>query len=201
MNKKYHYIYKTTCLITNKFYIGMHSTDNLEDGYIGSGKILWFSIDKYGKENHKVEILEHCFSREILIEREIFLVNEEILQDKMCMNLCLGGGGGTFNKETSRKGTNTFKNKMKNDFSFNEKWSRNISNRMLNNTIWLNRIHSEETKKKMSESQQGKQNGEKNSQFGTCWIYNQESLMNKKIKKKELESYLEQGWLKGRKIF
>lgn len=32
--RKYHYIYKTTCLITNRYYIGMHSTDNLEDGYI-----------------------------------------------------------------------------------------------------------------------------------------------------------------------
>jgi hypothetical protein len=36
--KKYHFIYKTTCLITNKYYIGMHSTDDLEDGYVGSRK-------------------------------------------------------------------------------------------------------------------------------------------------------------------
>lgn len=49
--RKYHYIYKTTCTITSKFYIGMHSTDNLEDGYVGSGKRLWYSINKHGKEN------------------------------------------------------------------------------------------------------------------------------------------------------
>lgn len=29
--RKYHYIYKTTCSITNRFYVGMHSTNNLED--------------------------------------------------------------------------------------------------------------------------------------------------------------------------
>lgn len=29
----------------------MHSTDNLDDGYVGSGKRLWNSIKKHGKEN------------------------------------------------------------------------------------------------------------------------------------------------------
>ena len=42
------FIYKTTNLINGKYYIGMHSTDNLEDVYIGSGKRLWFSIKNYG---------------------------------------------------------------------------------------------------------------------------------------------------------
>ena len=35
----YHYIYKTTNLINNKFYIGMYSTSNLDDGYLGRCKI------------------------------------------------------------------------------------------------------------------------------------------------------------------
>ena len=47
-----HYIYKTTCNVTKRYYIGMHSTTNLEDGYLGSGKRLRYSIRKYGKENH-----------------------------------------------------------------------------------------------------------------------------------------------------
>ena len=56
--RKYHYIYKTTCKLTNRYYYGMHSTDNLEDGYKGSGTRLKYSINKHGLENHCCEKLE-----------------------------------------------------------------------------------------------------------------------------------------------
>lgn len=96
--KKYHYIYKTTNLIKNYFYIGMHSTDNLEDGYFGSGKRLRYSINKYGKENHKIEILEFLPSREELKIREREIVNEDLLKETLCMNLQIGGEGGNGTK-------------------------------------------------------------------------------------------------------
>ena len=91
--KKYHFIYKTICNVTNKYYIGMHSTDNLEDGYVGSGTYLWRSIKRHGKENHSIEILEFLDDRESLKSRERELVNEETLTDLMCMNLRIGGEG------------------------------------------------------------------------------------------------------------
>ena len=40
--------------------------------------------------------------------------------------------------------------------------------------------------------------GERNSQYGTCWIY--KGAVNKKIKKEFLTDYLEAGWIKGRKL-
>jgi hypothetical protein len=92
--KKHHVIYHTTCLITNKYYIGMHSTNKLDDGYMGSGKLLWRSIKKHGKENHLYEITEHHESRELLRLREAELVNKDKLKDPFCMNLTLGGGDG-----------------------------------------------------------------------------------------------------------
>lgn len=49
----------------------------------------------------------------------------------------------------------------------------------------------------MSEVKIGTGTGENNSQFGTCWITKDE--INKKIKKEDLETYLLDGWLKGRK--
>lgn len=103
---KYHYIYKTTCLINEKFYIGMHSTDNLEDNYIGSGKRLWLSIRKYGKENFSIEILEYFPDRNSLKKREIEIVNEELLKNPLCMNLKLGGYGGISTPEHLEKWRN-----------------------------------------------------------------------------------------------
>lgn len=92
--KKYHYIYRTTCQITGKFYVGMHSTDNLEDGYLGSGKILGYSRKKHGDENHKKDIIEMCPTREALKLREKEIVNEQLLADPLNINLKYGGEGG-----------------------------------------------------------------------------------------------------------
>ena len=93
--RKFHYIYKITRLDeSGKYYIGMHSTDNVDDGYFGSGSYLSKSIKKHGKEKHGKEILEFLDSREALKLRERELVDEELLLDKRCMNLQLGGEGG-----------------------------------------------------------------------------------------------------------
>lgn len=91
--RRFHYIYKTTCLVTSRYYIGMHSTDSLTDGYIGSGQRLWHSIRKHGKENHKAEIVEHLATREALVLREAAIVDKALLKDPLCMNLVLGGKG------------------------------------------------------------------------------------------------------------
>ena len=113
-HRKYHFIYKTTNLINNKYYIGMHSTDKINDGYMGSGSRLWRSIQHYGKENFKVEILEHLSDRKTLKIREAEIVNKEIIKDPLCMNLALGGGYHWPTSQTSKarlsriKGSNKF---------------------------------------------------------------------------------------------
>jgi len=72
----------------------MHSTDNLSDGYLGSGKRISASIKKHGKENHELSILEFCSSREELSKREKEIVTKELLEMEGCLNLCVGGEGG-----------------------------------------------------------------------------------------------------------
>ena len=68
--KKLHFIYKTVNLLTGEYYIGMHSTNNVNDGYKGSGTRLRYSIRKYGIENFECKILEWYSDRESLVARE-----------------------------------------------------------------------------------------------------------------------------------
>ena len=56
--------------------------------------------------------------------------------------------------------------------------------------------HIDDTKKKIAKGA-SKRLGKKNGSFGTCWITKHNT--NKKIMKKELKSYVELGWNRGRK--
>jgi group I intron endonuclease len=56
------YNYITTNSVNGKQYIGVHCTDNINDGYIGSGLCLLRAIKKYGKRNFIKEILAYCDS-------------------------------------------------------------------------------------------------------------------------------------------
>lgn len=87
----YYVIYKTTNTINGKYYIGKHKTNNLDDGYIGSGRLLLRAVKKYGKENFKTEILETHNNEQDLNEAEKRLVTPNIETN---YNLCPGGQGG-----------------------------------------------------------------------------------------------------------
>ena len=213
--KKYHFIYRTTNLLNEKFYVGMHSTDNLEDGYVGSGKRLGYSVRKYGLENHKFEILEFLPSREELKKREAEVVNEEMLKHPLCMNLKFGGEGGgrIWNDDHSKsfhsagaKVANKIRsdrfNKKLEDDNFKSEWINKCCQTKFEKTGsrngWKGKHQSESHRQKIGERNSVLQSGSKNSQFGTCWINN--GAEAKKIKNDELQSWLEKGWLKGRKI-
>lgn len=90
---EFHFVYMTV-RNDGKFYIGVHSTNNLHDKYLGSGTYLARSIRKHGRSAHKRELLEMCNSRDHAFEREIALITPEVLADPMCMNSGPGGQGG-----------------------------------------------------------------------------------------------------------
>lgn len=205
--KKYHFLYKTTNLLNDEFYIGIHSTNNLNDGYLGSGKRVKRSIDKYGKENFNFEILEFFDSRELLVEKEKELVNDELLQDTKCINLKPGGQGGLSNDEHRKKFTNSgLKNlylgaeKVK-QLHLDNKWKSFFSNQVkkgfekcgFNHSTFKDKKHKEETKIKIGEKNSVHQKGRNNSQFSTIWATN--GIENKKIKK---EDSIPLNWYLGR---
>ena len=92
----YHYLYRVTNTKNGMVYIGIHSTDDLDDDYMGSGTFLREEQEKYGIENFKKEILEFFDSREELSYREWEIVDEEFVQRSDTYNLVLGGDGGVY---------------------------------------------------------------------------------------------------------
>jgi hypothetical protein len=205
-NKKYFFVYKTTNKKNGKFYIGIHSTNDLNDGYLGSGTILKSSIKKNGKENFKLEYLEFFENYEDLREAEKKLVNEELLKNPKCINLVYGGGGGFISPNGARLGgimagklrkerlINNPEEREKYIESFRERrkeWE--LEGKIKSPPNWYGKKHKEESKRKIGEANSLKQKGSGNSQFGSCWITNGNE--NRKMKKND---ELPLGWRFGR---
>ena len=91
--KKYT-IYKITNTINNRIYIGKHETTDVNDEYMGSGKLLKRAQDKHGIENFRKEILYVFDTEEEMNAKEAELVTEEFCQREDTYNICVGGKGG-----------------------------------------------------------------------------------------------------------
>lgn len=209
--RKYHYIYKIT-RFDGMYYIGMHSTDNLEDGYFGSGKRLWHSIHKHGKDKHTKEILEFLPNRESLRLREKELVCKELLEDALCMNLVIGGDGG-WSKDAAARGRLTTINNWKID-SYRREKGELISERVKLEYKNGRKIHgaaaelqpemarraqssSAKQKRKETLARINHQQGEKNSQFGKRKAFVNKDGIIKRIDLHLLDEFLKLGWKRG----
>ena len=87
----YYLVYKTTNLINGRFYIGAHSTNDLNDNYLGTGRLISEAIRKYGRESFLREILFVYDNPKEMYEKERELVDHSNPQS---YNLVEGGQGG-----------------------------------------------------------------------------------------------------------
>lgn len=95
-------------MIDNKFYIGKHSTNVLEDGYLGSGIHLNRAIKKHGRENFVRVILFIFDNNHEMNQMEKMLITEEMITDNNCYNMAIGGQGGNLGSLVNSKiGKNT----------------------------------------------------------------------------------------------
>lgn len=206
--KLYHFIYKTTCVTSGKYYVGMHSTDNLDDGYLGSGKRLGYSIVKHGREGHVREIIEMCRGREALKLREKQIITDEMRLDQKCLNIAPGGGGGLNDEAHAKKfhtsGWKAMNAKKDHSASAKLNWIRHrekMTSVSLPNLIFGSAaaaLPEAIAKKKETFARIGHAQGQKNSQFGTCWVTMDAKPI--KIKKEQLDDYLANGYSRGRKM-
>jgi group I intron endonuclease len=187
---KKHFIYITTNLITNEKYIGKHYGE-LDDNYLGSGKILQRAVTKYGKENFKRDILyiskdekENCQK-----ERE-FIKAYNAVEDRNFYNIAEGGDGGDifhqlpleqqealrkqFSKKNSGSGNPMYgkhhseetKEKLRQidkSYTQTDEYRKNMSIAKFGEKNGMyGKHHTEESKKKMSDAKKGKKLGKEN---------------------------------------
>lgn len=100
-------VYKTTCLINNKVYIGVHQTDNPDvfDGYIGNSINIYnrrwalehpkfpfhYAVIKYGVNNFKRETLFQFNNKKDAYNKEAEIVTEEFIKSNDNYNVAVGG--------------------------------------------------------------------------------------------------------------
>lgn len=147
----HHTVYVTTNVQNGKFYIGKHSTVNLDDGYCGSG--VWAKRAK--KKNSKLitRTVFFCDSDEDAYKKEYEVVIEaKQLWPDLCMNISDGGVGfsssyplkryGELAPMYGKKHTEEAKKKIAN--SYKKVWG--------DKSPMYGKNHSDDVRKKMSES-------------------------------------------------
>lgn len=218
MNRTYYTVYKITCLANGKYYVGCHKTDNLDDGYMGSGVLITRLVKKYGLHSFTKEYLAIFDNPNDMFEMESQIVNEEFLVNESTLNLALGGNGGwmTVNsslthedrQKISKLGNVAYKEKLNSDSDFATKIGKKISDSL--KSQWEQGLfaekpltgfykltkegefhHTSETKEKIKNSLAKKLQG-------TVWVKNKDLNLTKQIPVDELQNHLDDGWEKGR---
>lgn len=209
-------IYQITHTATGRHYIGKHQTENLNDDYMGSGKILRRAIKKHGITAFTKSILHVYNTEEEMNAKERELVTEDFCRRKDTYNICEGGKGGFgyINRNEPLRVRKNRKARMTTNKilakRYGASWNRIISRRGgleryhkhgvsqkwldAGRTSFLGRQHTSETKEKMSRMR--KTNpliGQKNGRYGTMWITN--GVDNQVIRH---NLPIPDGWRKGR---
>lgn len=145
-------IYRITNLVNGKTYIGQHLyKETPYDSYMGSGKHLKAAQKKYGIENFEKEIIcKNVQYKDTINDMEKFYIKKEHTLGKAEYNITDGGEGFT--------GHHSAETKVAMKGNKNNKGHK----------------HSEETRRKISESMKGKNKGKpsptkgKQLSVGTC---------------------------------
>lgn len=148
----YRYTYKITLLKGNlegQYYFGQHRTNNLNDNYAGSGKIVRNYYKKYGAiegVTYNKDIIAFYDNDDELNEAEYNLIGDKYDTDPLCLNFRAGGMQCGFSEEARKKMSEAAKLRDNNKFKKGmQSWNKGRTG-----------IYSEETLKKMSESNKGK---------------------------------------------
>ena len=183
-------IYKTTNLVNGKIYIGQDSKNNAD--YLGSGLILSRAINKYGIENFKKTVIETCDTKKELNECEIYWI-DKLSATTIGYNIALGGSDG--DTYTMNPNLPDIINKLSgenNHFygkTHTEKSRRKMSESQIGREPWnkyKTNVYSDETITKMSETR-SKLTGDTSSSY----IHIDKNILESKLKDKTIKEVAE----------
>ena len=160
MEKVYYYIYKITILrgrLKDHYYIGQHMTDNLNDGYRGSGTRIkrWYkSKERIEGVDYIKEILCFCNSFEEMQLKENEYIGDKYDTDILCLNEQQGGHN-KLSKEVYKIAGKNQHNYWEEHPEEKSKRAKKVAKTRSTNNTWLENVKkaSKESGPKNSESQ------------------------------------------------
>ena len=160
-------VYQITNTVNDKIYIGVHMTSDVDDGYLGSGKVLKQAIKKYGTNAFRKDILFVFDNKKNMFSKEREIVNEAFISRKDTYNCKIGGSGGslrgrTVSEETKRKISEKKKGKKQSQETIEKRRKSTIGNPKLKAN--LGKRLREETKRKIGEASKGRNVGKYHSE-------------------------------------
>lgn len=172
----YYYTYKVQCTAVgweDYYYLGQHTTSNLDDRYKGSGTKLWEYYKQY-PEDYIFTILEFYSNKTELNIAEQKLIGDLWKTDEYCLNMNDNGSwkavceywkGRPHSEEHNRKLSESLKGKpaWNKGIPYSEETKRKMSESMMGKN--KGRQHSEEAKRNMSTGQKGKPSGRKGKKY------------------------------------
>lgn len=181
-------------------YIGCHKTQDKDDGYMGSGKVLRLAQNKYGVENFRKDILFEASSAEEMFDKE----KELVFLGSNSYNIKGGGQGGWdfINKNRLNVG---YYIPFKKGNVFSSIGGKLGGMRSLEMKVGIynpdqpngmsGKHHTDESKSKIGAANKKHQSGSGNSNYGNRWICNPLSRKSISIPK---DVEIPEGWIKGR---
>lgn len=146
-------VYCVTNKLNGKTYIGQHHTDNLNDNYMGSGKIILEACAKYGVENFSKSILAITEIKKVVNILEKYFIALYREEGKAEYNIANGGDGGSVLNFLSDEQIKNWKLKIgekSKGHKLSEEAKRKISKAHTGKTV------SKETRQKISEAGKGR---------------------------------------------
>lgn len=183
----YHTVYLITNHVNGKIYVGVHSTFNLEDGYMGSSKLVDKAIIKYGQSNFTKQILHFAYDRDHAYDIEAQIVDSYFVHRKDTYNMHVGGTTKyLLNGTKTCKSGSTYKNIYGEERS-KEILSKRKNTKIKNGNVLQGQKYPDHMKKNLSEYRKSYK-----------MMYNLDLLISKHVKHEDIESYLLLGWILGR---